>query len=491
MGGSIIKKIVMGFGITLALALLVGAIGLFALRHTGASYVLVASQVLTDDKYASDAEANFLRADQNFLRVLIDPTDPRWRTARDAEIKEAFTNAATLNDSVDDLEGKKLWVGIAGELHEWDNASQKAVAAALAGRRDEALAIRGREVLPLVERIETDIRRGVLVESKDTRQTIADAQQSIKTATDYLLVASIVTLVAGIFFSWLVIRSITMPLRESTSVLATSSAEILAATSEQASGANESMAAVAQTAATVDQVAQTTEQAAQRARSVAEGAQRANEISRNGRAAVDASITVMNRVVEQVASMRSGIRELSDQAELIRNITTTVDDIAERSNLLALNAAIEAARAGEEGRGFAVVAGEIRSLAEQSKRATVEVRGILGDIQRAATAAASVAEEGTRQASESARMINEAGDTIRQLGDTIGESSQAAAQIAASSGQQATGMAQIRQAMRNIREVTQQNLVATQQTERAAKDLTAIGQTLIAMVGGSRNHRHG
>ena len=179
------------------------------------------------------------------------------------------------------------------------------------------------------------------------------SQASIRTAAILLWISSVGTLIAGVFFSWLVIRSITRPLRETTHVLATSSAEILAATSEQASGANQSMAAVAQTAATVDQVAQTTEQAAQRARTVADSAQRASELSRKGGTAVEASITVMGRVVEQVESMRSGIRALSEQAELIRGITTTVDDTPAYRTFCA-QCGDRRAR-GEEGRGSPVV----------------------------------------------------------------------------------------------------------------------------------------
>ena len=490
MRGSIIRKIITGFGVVLALAVILGSVGIGALTRARAANARVAAQVLSDDVLSRDMEAHFLRSNQHFLRALIEPSDRRWPAARDEEIRQSYTIITTLHDSVDDEASKKLLGDLGTSAHAWDAASQRSIAAAVAGKHDEALAIRNRDVLPLSQRIESDVATLVAAEVKQTRAMIDESQADIHSAVQLLWIAGLLTLVAGIFFSLLVIRSITRPLRETTGILATSAAEILAATSEQASGANESMAAVAQTAATVDQVAQTTEQAAQRARSVADGAQRASEIGRNGLAAVDASIAVMGRVVQQVESMRSGIRALAEQAELIRGITSTVDEIAERSNLLALNAAIEAARAGEEGRGFAVVAGEIRSLAEQSKRATVEVRSILGDIQRAASSAAAVADEGSRQASESQRTVTEAGDMIRQLGETMSDASQAAAQIAASAGQQATGMSQIRQAMRNIREVTQQNLVATQQTERAAKDLTMIGGTLVQLVGG-RSQREG
>lgn len=483
MGGSIIRKIVFGFGLVLVLAMLIGVLGLLALRAARSTNAEVTTQVETDDVLARDLKDHFLQADQAYLRAIIEPTNPLWRSARDSELARSYAIIATLHDSVDDENSRKGWAAANVSIHAWADLSARSLTLATTGPRDQALA-RNSEVTQLTEKFEAEAGALLDHEVEQTRALISVSQGEIGKAMRWLATAAVATLLAGTFFSWLVTRSITRPLRKTTDVLATSSAEILAATSEQASGANESMAAVAQTAATVDQVAQTTEQAAQRARTVAEGAQRASEIGRNGRAAVDNSIVVMGRVVEQVESMRAGIRALGEQAELIRGITSTVDDIAERSNLLALNAAIEAARAGEEGRGFAVVAGEIRSLAEQSKRATVEVRNIIGDIQRAAASAAAVADEGSKQASESQRAVTEAGETIRLLGETMGEASQAAAQIAASAGQQATGMAQIRQAMRNIREVTQQNLVATQQTERAAKDLTLIGETLVDLVGG-------
>jgi hypothetical protein len=76
----------------------------------------------------------------------------------------------------------------------------------------------------------------------------------------------------------------------------------------------------------------------------------------------------MEEIRERVEAIAQDILTLSEQTQQVGEITATVDDLAEQSNLLALNATIEAARAGEQGRGFAVVAAEVRNLAEQSRQ---------------------------------------------------------------------------------------------------------------------------
>ncbi|MBB5320143.1 methyl-accepting chemotaxis protein [Marinobacter oulmenensis] len=96
---------------------------------------------------------------------------------------------------------------------------------------------------------------------------------------------------------------------------------------------------------------------------------------------------VINRNAESVKTLGQRISESSDvitelekETGNINGILSTIQDIAEQTNLLALNAAIEAARAGEQGRGFAVVADEVRNLAWRTQTSTEEVNQILGNL---------------------------------------------------------------------------------------------------------------
>ena len=137
---------------------------------------------------------------------------------------------------------------------------------------------------------------------------------------------------------------------------------------------------------------------------------------RAGRKSVESAIEGMQRIREQMESIAESIVQLSEQSQAIGEIIATVNDLAEQSNLLAVNAAIEAAKAGEQGKGFAVVAQEVKSLAEQSKQATAQVRTILGDIQKATSAAVMATEQGSKAVEAGVKQSGEAGESIRQLG---------------------------------------------------------------------------
>jgi len=267
-------------------------------------------------------------------------------------------------------------------------------------------------------------------------------------------------------------------LLEAVSVLAVSASEILASTTQVAAGAAETGTAIAQTTTTVEEVKQTALVSSQKAKYVADSAQKATQIGQTGRRAVEASVAGMQRIQTQVESIAESVVRLSEQGQAIGEIIATVNDLAEQSNLLAVNAAIEAAKAGEQGKGFAVVAQEVKSLAEQSKQATAQVRTILSDIQKATTAAVMATEQGSKAVEAGVTQTAEAGEAIRLLADSVTEAAQAATQISASSQQQLVGTDQVALAMENIKQASAQNVAGTRQTETAARNLHELGQKL-------------
>jgi methyl-accepting chemotaxis protein len=215
---------------------------------------------------------------------------------------------------------------------------------------------------------------------------------------------------------------------------------------------------------------------------VYENAQKSVNVTRNGRKSVDDAIDGMKGIHDRMGFIAEKIVNLSEQSQAIGDIIATVNDLAEQSNLLAVNAAIEAAKAGEHGKGFAVVAQEVKNLAMQSKQATAQVRNILGEIQKATTAAVLATEQGSKAVETGMKQSSEAGESIRLLSISIEESSNSTLQIVTSTQEQAIGMDQIATAIQNINQASNQNLEGSRQIESATKNIYALNQKLQQLV---------
>jgi methyl-accepting chemotaxis protein len=260
-----------------------------------------------------------------------------------------------------------------------------------------------------------------------------------------------------------------------------STADILGSVNRHTESASLQSTAIAETSTTVNELRLAAEDTAKMASDVADRASDSLEVSNEANTAVDAITSAMQDIRDRVDAIARDIVTLSERTQQIGEITATVNGLADRSNLLALNASIEAARAGEHGKGFAVVAEEVRKLAEQSKAATAQVESILGDVQRATSAAVTASQEGTTVVEQGLELTARAGEGIRSLSDTIQESYAAAQQIAASAQQQSVGVEQIAASMNNVNEGTSQFLEGAHQSQMAAETLNELAGQLAAL----------
>jgi methyl-accepting chemotaxis protein len=273
-------------------------------------------------------------------------------------------------------------------------------------------------------------------------------------------------------------------IQRSSGNVASASNQILAVTSQQASGVSQQSAAITQTSATVEEVRASADQAVDMANTVNDNAQAASRVATIGVQAVEEATKGMEEIKNQVSQIAENIVALSEQTQQIGEIITTVSDLADQSNLLALNAAIEAARAGDQGKGFAVVAQEIRLLAEKSKNATLQVRGILGDIQKATNTAVMTTEQGLKVADLGSQNIDQLGQTIHELSETIQQAAYSSQLIGASVRQHSVGMEQIAAAMQNINRATFENLSTSNHTKSAAENLSKLSRRLNNLIAG-------
>lgn len=267
-------------------------------------------------------------------------------------------------------------------------------------------------------------------------------------------------------------------MQEGINTLAASSQETMTSVSQLTAGAAETATAVTETTTTIEELKQTSLIAAEKAKDVLQNAEQTLQTAQESEKTVSTTLLDMKQIQERMQIISDSILKLSEKSLAIAEVMNTVNDIAEQSNTLAVNAAIEATKAGEQGRGFGIVAQEIRSLAEQSKGATVQVRSLLNEIQSATNAAVLATEQGSKAVIKGVDQSTSISSAIRTLGEKMTGVTQAANQIVYSSQQQIIGIEQVTVAMTNINQATNQHLDHLRQIETAVETLNSVGADL-------------
>jgi methyl-accepting chemotaxis protein len=267
-------------------------------------------------------------------------------------------------------------------------------------------------------------------------------------------------------------------LLKTASELFTAAQSLLSTVSSFSSMTAETAASVRETTATMGQLGQTATKAALTAETVIGLARQGERASNEGLSAVDASTGEMVKLAEEVRGLSQRIEGLNTRMRDIFEIASVVNYIADRSQRLADHAAGEAQKAGPAAKGFTDVVAEMRHHAEDAKRASVQVKGILSEVHKAMLAAMTAAEVGIRRAEQGAQVASGTGATIRRLATALKDSSQAAKEIATVAQQQDHGIDQVLKAMNEIYLATQETMSSTQSVATEAKALNDLATGL-------------
>ena len=261
----------------------------------------------------------------------------------------------------------------------------------------------------------------------------------------------------------------------STTEIAATAKQQEATVSEQAASTNEIMATVTQISATSKELLRTMQ-------SISAIADNTAVSATTGQGSLSRMEDAMRHMRKSTDTIASKLAILNDKANNISTVVTTINKVADQTNLLSLNAAIEAEKAGEYGKGFAVVATEIRRLADQTAVATWDIEQMVKEMQSSVSAGVMGMDKFSDDVSQG---VDEIASISEQLGNIIDEVQTLTPQfetVTEGMQSQALGGEQISESMVQLNDTAHQTADSLRQSNQSIQKLKGAANNLQSAV---------
>jgi methyl-accepting chemotaxis protein len=331
-----------------------------------------------------------------------------------------------------------------------------------------------------------DIRKIVGAMDQDERDQLRErntsAEQGAQATKTTIAFGSLLALLIVAVASYVITTSLNRQLGGAVASIRSASSELQAAATQQASGSREQASVTSEVTTTMSELLSTSRQIAESSQRVARIAEETAGGAREGDQTVQRAHEAMGSIKRQMDVVVGHMLDLGKKSQQAGGILEVINELSEQTNILAINASIEAAGAGETGRRFAVVADEIRKLADRVGGSTKEIRGLIEDIRASVNTTVMATEVTTKTVDGGSRQFSDVTTSFRQIAGLVGTTTEAAREIELSTKQQATAVEQVNVALSNVAQATSENEASSNQTLQAATQLSQLSRELILLV---------
>ncbi len=334
-----------------------------------------------------------------------------------------------------------------------------------------------------VQKIEEQIRDLVNTTGERRERALASYRAEEAKVERFRLILGLLGVSIAIIVGYLLMYSIKRNLGKDIEILRLSSSQMISTAEVYRKQLSEHSTSVNETTSTAAELSAAQRQVVQNATSVSDSGEKAAEAVQSGQGAINETIEGLQAIKEKTEATSKQTIVLSEKSQQVGRIVVAIKDITEQINLLALNAAIEAARAGDQGKGFAVVAGEVRKLAERTKKSTEEITQLVQDIQNSTNATVLATEETIKSVDAGRRIAEDSAKAFDKISKLVSETSEAIKGIYLSCQQQDSATMQISGAMGQINSGIKETVQSVQKTVGAANELVGIAGRLQTLIG--------